>query len=108
MTTISKKDSSKKKVVKKVPAKKTTRLKNPKVNVPTPTNTNENIYKVPVKLWKSFGETGQKAYNGVMQQSEMKIEFIAHPKMPPMAMEHWATLRHNFACFAAWAVKPKK
>jgi hypothetical protein len=90
MTTINTKTTGK-----KVPAKK---IKKEEV---------KNKYKVPVRLWKSFGILGQKVFNETFQVTfDMTHQTnMTHPKQIKLPKEQWKTLCWNFSCHAAWSTK---
>lgn len=98
---INNKTIGKKKPVKKVAVKKVgTATVNPIVIT-------LNKFKVPAKLWKSFGEIGKKVFNEVYDctYNQTKQTNFVHPKQPILAMDQWKTLCWNFSCEAAWATK---
>lgn len=66
-----------------------------------------NRFMVPVRLWKSFGENGQKVFNEVYDTvfNQTKQSNFNHPKQVELPKEQWKTLCWNFSCEAAWATK---
>ena len=67
----------------------------------------KNKYKVPLKMWTKFKEAGQLIYNDVMDQSLKNQELTVHPNTY-LPKDEWATICHNMACYAVWAVSENK
>ena len=64
-----------------------------------------NTHKVPAALWKKFGsDKAKKVYNDIMKQSLPNQEATIHPDTKKLSKEHWETICHNMACYAAWAI----
>lgn len=66
----------------------------------------KNTYKVGGVLWKKFTNEQKVMYNAVMAMSPLSSrEFMQHPTEPSLTKDAYQTIRHNFACLAAFAIK---
>ncbi len=61
-----------------------------------------NRNKCKPAIWRKFSDNQRRVYNYVYETAAQSI--IAHPKAPKHSQMEWATVKHNAACIAAFAL----
>lgn len=62
-----------------------------------------NKHKCPSNLWRKFSNNEKRVYNTMFE--DLTQEHMTHPKSAHIPRDHWATIRHNASCLAAWSLR---
>lgn len=88
-------------MVKKVMVAKTKNHATEDVLLEFPTPDVRNKFRVPVAQWRKWNDAARAVFNGTYDLMLSNQLNMAHPRMPPLEVDHWATICWNAAWIAA-------